>query len=58
MRELKAMEDRVTMMEDPLRTMFAGSRKINYKWKLLFAEVNARGWKGLCKKLRKVWGIQ
>lgn len=43
MTDLRAMKYRVTVMDDPVRKMFAGRRNINSKCKLLVSKVNIRG---------------
>ena len=43
MGELKKMADKVEVLRDPVRQMFAGRRKMNAKWGMMVAEVNLQG---------------
>ena len=43
MAELLSMADKVETYDDPIRSMLAGRRKMNHKWRLLVAQVNVAG---------------
>lgn len=52
MAELKRMADRPHVMKEPVRSLFAGRRKMNAKWELMVAEVGLEGLRPSRKEVR------